>query len=455
MVDSKIQNLFNKGFRALESGNLDYAIDLLFQCIELDPSFQQARKFLRAAEIKKASKKKSNSFLMQLEALTSKPAAMKVAKLIKTDKNQEAVLEAEKMLKKNVFNQTALNAFVDAAVAAKMPEEAVNALEMARDKFPEDIKIISRLGNLYQLAGRTTSAKECYERICEIAPNDPNALKDLKDAMAQDSLNTGGWERSKTSGDFRAAVKDKDQTAMLEKESKSVKSEDDLDLLIAQTLEKTKAEPDNINYLRALSRYYHQKLDFDNAIATLAKAQEKVKGDPELDDTLTKIKISKFQYEIKQLREAGKNEEADKLEVEKEQFIADDLQDKVQRYPNDMFLRFDLAIVYYKNDYINEAIQQLQLAQRNPKLRSQALYYLGMCFKKKEQYDMALKQLETAVAELFSMDDNKKNILYELGGIAELMGDKEKAAEYYKQIYSVDISYKDIAEKIDNLYKKS
>jgi tetratricopeptide (TPR) repeat protein len=454
MVDSKLQNIFNKGFRALESGNLDYAIDLLFKCIELDPSFQQARKFLRAAEVKKAAKKKTNALSLQIGSLSAKPGAMKIAKLIKADKTQEAVLEGEKMLMKDVFNQTAINAFVDAAVAAQMPEEAVAALEMSRDRYPEDIKVISRLGNLYQLVGRTTSSKECYERICEIAPNDPNALKDLKDAMAQDSLKTGGWEKSKESGDFRAAVKDKDQTAMLEKESKSVKSDEDLDLLIAQTLKKNAAEPDNINYYRALSRYYHQKLDFDNAIIFLSKALEKVTGDPELDDAMTKIKIAKFQYEIKTLREAGNTEEADTLDAEKEQFIADDLQDKVQRYPNDMFIRFDLALIYFKNDYTNEAIQQFQLAQRNPKLRSQALYYLAMCFKKKEQYDMALQQLETAVAELFSMDDNKKNILYELGGIAESMGNTDKAAGYYKQIYSVDISYKDIAEKIDSLYKK-
>ena len=33
------------------------------------------------------------------------------------------------------------------------------------------------------------------------------------------------------------------------------------------------------------------------------------------------------------------------------------------------------------------------------------------------------------------------------------MGDKVKAAEYYKQIYQADISYKDIAQKIELLYE--
>lgn len=454
MVDSTLQNTFNKGFAALERGNLDYAIKLLFTCIEQDPNFQQARKFLRAAEVKQAKSKKHNAFLTQLGAFKAMPGSMKVAKLIKAKKAKEAVLEAEKMLLNNVFNQTAINSFVDAAIAANMPEEAIHTLEIARDRYPEDIKVIGRLGSLYQLVGRTTSAKECYERICEIAPNDPNALKNLKDAMAQDSLQSGGWEQSVKTGDYRSAVKDQDETAKMEKEAKSVKSDEDLDMLINETKKKIEKEPGNVNYYRALARYYHQKLDFDSAIETLNKTKEFASGDPELDEALTKMKVAKYNHKIKELEDAGEAQQAEDLKQEKEQFIFDDLQEKTQRYPNDMFIKYDLAVMLYKYDYINEAIQHFQQAQRNPKLRSQALYYLAMCFKKKKQYDMALQQLETAVAEVFTMDDNKKNILYELGGIAELMGDTEKAAGYYKQIYAVDIGYKDIAEKIDSLYKK-
>jgi len=45
-------------------------------------------------------------------------------------------------------------------------------------------------------------------------------------------------------------------------------------------------------------------------------------------------------------------------------------------------------------------------------------------------------------------------VLYELGLILEIVGQKDKAAEYYKQIYQSDISYKDIAEKIEQAYRK-
>ena len=49
---ARLRDLFNKGFIALERGNLDYAIDMFLHCIEQEPYFFNARKFLRAAEIK-------------------------------------------------------------------------------------------------------------------------------------------------------------------------------------------------------------------------------------------------------------------------------------------------------------------------------------------------------------------------------------------------------------------
>jgi tetratricopeptide (TPR) repeat protein len=106
----------------------------------------------------------------------------------------------------------------------------------------------------------------------------------------------------------------------------------------------------------------------------------------------------------------------------------------------------------FDNDYVNEAIQQFQMAQRNPKNRIRALYYLGLCFKAKKQYDLATDQLNTASAELLIMDKTKKDVLYELGQVSELMGNTEKAVEFYKEIYQADISFRDVAQKIEAFY---
>ena len=77
-----------------------------------------------------------------------------------------------------------------------------------------------------------------------------------------------------------------------------------------------------------------------------------------------------------------------------------------------------------------------------------------MCFKQKKQYDIAMEQLQKAASELNIMDDTKKDILYEMGAVDEMMGHREKAAQYFKEIYSVDIGYRDVAEKIEKAYAK-
>jgi tetratricopeptide (TPR) repeat protein len=117
-------------------------------------------------------------------------------------------------------------------------------------------------------------------------------------------------------------------------------------------------------------------------------------------------------------------------------------------------VRFDYGMLLFEREQINEAIQQFQLAQRYPRNRLRALYYLGLCFRDKQQLDLAREQLEKAAAELTTMNELKKDIFYELGGILERMGNFQEAADlYYKAIYQVDIGYKDVAAKIEAAYK--
>ena len=101
-----------------------------------------------------------------------------------------------------------------------------------------------------------------------------------------------------------------------------------------------------------------------------------------------------------------------------------------------------------------EAIQQFQQSHKNPQRRIRSLYYLALCFKAKSQFDIASQQLEKARSELQLMDDTKKDILYELGTVYEAMGDAAKAVDLFKEIYSVDIGYRDVDDKIEKHYKK-
>ena len=126
----------------------------------------------------------------------------------------------------------------------------------------------------------------------------------------------------------------------------------------------------------------------------------------------------------------------------------DDLAARVERYPNDLHLRYELGVQYFTYEYYDEALEHLQLAQKSPKDRLWALYYLAMCVLMKGQTEMAVMQLETARDQIPMMDDLKKKVVYQLGLCAESQGDLEKAYQYYKDVYSTDVGFADLSDRM-------
>jgi tetratricopeptide (TPR) repeat protein len=60
--------------------------------------------------------------------------------------------------------------------------------------------------------------------------------------------------------------------------------------------------------------------------------------------------------------------------------------------------------------------------------------------------------LQNALKEKLVFDDEKKDLIYNLGVMLEQMGKREEAIEQFKQIYESDIGYRDVAAKVDAYY---
>lgn len=124
----------------------------------------------------------------------------------------------------------------------------------------------------------------------------------------------------------------------------------------------------------------------------------------------------------------------------------------VERYPGDADARFKLAEMLLADGQTEQAIAQYQQVQRNPKLRIRALLGLARGFKARRLQDLAITQLQTAKQELSSLDDLKKEIIYELGGCYEDLNQPEAAIAQFKEIYAEDIGFRDVAAKINAHY---
>lgn len=450
-VPRKARELYEKALAAMERGNLDYAMDMFTSALEIEPRFLRARKFLRAAAVKKFKDGKGGSVTHLISSLTGLPGMLGVMSQIKK-KPAEALKGAEKLIRKDPLNLTFVNLLAQAAEAAELPEVAVQTLEIARDHYPKNVLLLKSLGRLYIETNQTQEARATYETLNTLRPNDPLIIKALKDTAALDTMRKGGWAEA---GSFRDVMKDSKEATILEQESKAVKSDKDIGELIVEMQGKSEREPENVNYKRHLADLLSRADRYEEALTVLTEAHESTgKTDPQIDRALSALRLRYFEFQIAGLQKEGDAAGAAEKEKEKDAFILEDAADRAKRYPNDLQYRYELGLVLFDHARLNEAIQEFQLSQRNPQRRIRSLYYLAMCFKQKNQLDIAMEQLQKAASELNVMDDTKKDILYEMGAVAEMMGRREDAAKYFKEIYSVDIGYRDVAEKIEKAYAK-
>lgn len=442
----KAQNFTNRGRQALETGRYDLAVDMLMEAVAAAPDVLEARRLLRTAQIANFRKNGKAGFGAKLGYML---ARQKILGLAKKGKGVEAMAEAEKLLCQNPLDADNIEAAVKAAEAAGKADHAAISIEAAYECSNKDPSLLERVATYYTMAKRWDKARDAYQKLSELKPGDQRVMQLLKNAEAQATMNAGWEQTAGKKGGFQNLIANKEQAKRLDQANKAVVTGSDADALIAEKLAQIEKEPKNMNYRRALARLYVQNKRFAEAIDCLSKAIEAAGSmDPELDRMLSQTRVQYYDQQIDALKAEGKTEEAEQLEGEKNQFVFDDLAARVERYPNDLHLRYELGVQYFTYGYYDEALEHLQLAQKSPKDRLWALYYLAMCFLMKGQSDMAVMQLETARDQIPTMDDLKKKVVYRLGLCAEEAGDLEKAYQYYKDVYSTDVGFEDLSDRM-------
>ena len=445
----KAQNFTNRGRQALETGRYELAVELLTEALSCAPDTLETRRLLRAAQIAKF-RQSPPGFMAKMKCMTMRS---KVLALAKKGQGVEAMAEAEKLLSINPLDPDNIECAVKAAESAGKPEAAAISVEAAYSCNQNDANLLERIAAYYMAAKRYDKARDAYVKLSQLKPGDQRVLQLLKNAEAQTTMSSGWSDSVGKKGGFQNLIANKEQAKKLDQANKAMVVGTDAEALIAEKKAQIEKEPGNMNMYRALARIYMQNKRFAEAVQTLEQAQTVNSADPELDRMLSTVRAADYEARIEALRQEGKTEEADALEVEKDQFVFDDLATRVDRYPNDLHLRFELGYQYYiygdqDPSFYDEAVQHLQLAQKSPKDRLNALYYLAMCFLKKGQRDMAVMQLETARDQLPMMDDLTKKVVYQRGLCAEESGDYEKAYNYYKDVYSSDVTFGDLNERM-------
>ena len=440
--------------RAL-SKDVNYSLEIYSSILKQSPGCLELRKRLRQQQLKIA-KSNTKGISSLLGKITNAPFLFKS----RTNQNPESVLtSAEELIAKNPLNAAAHQMLADAGASLKMVGTVVFAFETIRLIEPKNLQNLKKLANAYLDAGESDLAIQTGNAILEINPSDGDAEDMMKRASVAVAMTKGKWEGST---DFREQLKDKEEAEALEQSAKAVNDSKGLEALIRQTYDKVQAEPENLNHYRQLCDYYQRYGDLQNAIAWIQQARklEAGKGDISLEEKERQLTLEYYDGIIEQWEKAlsadPQNSDSQKgysdALAAKKSFQRNQLISLVQRYPNEYGYRYELGCILFEAGEYDTCLPHFQLAQRNAKVRLDAILFLGRAYFNKKFFDLAIEQFKLLKNEIQIMDDRKKDAVYQLGCCYESMGKPEEAIEEYKAVYSADISFRDVADKINAFY---
>ncbi len=453
-LDPRLQRYIDQADKAVEK-TPQSAIDLCTGILSQHPGAVDARKVLRKAQKKLTPGQKGLTKLFG--SLTNSPFAFKASSRIKTD--PKAVLEeSEKLLSTNPTNIQALRLNGQAAEAMGLWATAALAYDGIREIKEDDVDNLMALGNALIQAGQPKEAIKWGERILELQPGHGDAQALLRQASVAITMDKGKWDEQ---SDFRSKLADANKAQELEQQARLANDPETLGRLVNKLAETIAQEPENINLYRDIIGYLKQLHRYEDALTWIRKARqqplgraattlEKLEGD--MTVALMKSKLETLETAVK--ADPSRQPELDALRKSDLEFRVQQAKGLVEKYPNDYGFRFEYGTLLFEVGQYDQAIRELQLARRNPKVSHRAMLFLGRAYRAKKIYDLAIEVLITARTEMAVMNDLKKEIIYELAQCYQGNGNTEKAVEEYKNIYANDIDYRDVAKIINYYYEK-
>jgi tetratricopeptide (TPR) repeat protein len=446
-----LKPLWLKALSAVQTANFTYGISLLQAVLKDAPGFLDGRKMLRKCEFQVAGPPKKKTGLFGLQS-----GGTKLASQAKKDPLGTIPL-IEKELEKDPYNDASSDLLFDTFLKIELFESAAFALETVRKSSPENAKLLHKLAEFYITREQPTIASEVYNDIIKHHPTDGVAIKGSKDCSARASMQKAKWDEN---ADMRSLMKNSAEGEELEKASRTGLTREQLEERRDQIIEKYNLDTNHLATVKDLANLYEQLEDWHNSHAFYTWAHTLSNGDVALATKAGAMNDKALETDLKNL-EAGVAADPDNqelkaaLEARRADRLAEQVQEaqkRVEQNPTDPQLRFELGSALYHSGDHSAAIPHLQQATRNPHIRTKVLLMLGRTFRAKGMFDISIKQLSDALADLIAMDNTKKEILYEKGLIHTEMSEKESALECFKQIYEVDYGYRDVAQRVESSY---
>ncbi|HEY3319711.1 MAG TPA: tetratricopeptide repeat protein [Planctomycetota bacterium] len=467
-----VSKLIEKAREAAERRNYDYAIDLYLQALKLAPDTALARRELRAVENRKA-KESGTSFWSKTKNAGNYAI---VQTLYTTGKYDSAIEKAEETLKSDPSNVAVLMLLGKACRQQGYKQSAIATFEDIRNMNAggNEKSLVAALRELafaYEDDGKINEASDTWQLVARKFPGDRDATIKMRDLAAKRM--TGTIEAAAKSGE-RGGIARSTQTEEQKKEAGRLDREKGFDIKTAEDLKAAiddakgdiQQRPDDPRLYAKLGDLYKQGSAYAEAKKAYETAREKDANNYTYLFKLHDLEIWKFNNALTALKQkatAGDAAAGEQLKTDYLSFLEYRLTSFLERekqYSTDSRIRFELGCIYSdlanaKNDRSlhDQAIVRFQSTFRDPKYRLESGLRMGKGFATKGQYELALKRFDETLAGIPKEIKNEiwKNLTYAKADTLYSAKRLEESKKVFLEIYEVDVSFRDIAKRIDDL----
>jgi tetratricopeptide (TPR) repeat protein len=443
---------WRRGNEAVPKENWDYAIQMYGTSAKLVPDNVMYRQSLRGTEYKKYDNNGVGAKLANMRLMGVKTKLKKC----KLSKDWAAVVEAcEEGLQVNPWDAQLGADLGDALNTLGYADVAIFAYEESLKVDPTNVAVNKSLAALLEDRGEYPRAIECWNRILKVDPNSGEARSKKTALDARAVMDRGGYEGAESTRNVMAPHEiakrlGKDKNA----DGPGVSVEADLQ----RAIRKEPANKDN--YLK-LADYYKREAQPEKAEEQLLIALEVSGNDIAVREILEDVQIALMIKTLNITKEQARSEPGDASIKQRAGELANELLKRelevlaarVERYPNDMKLKFELALRYMRVKKWQLAIPLLQQSRGDPRLKGDSLFNLGKCFYYDGKPQLAIRQFEAAMAEIKYEEkpDLFKELNYAAGRLYEELKNSTAAEEAYQRVLEVDYGFRDTVDRLNKL----
>jgi hypothetical protein len=396
-----------------------------------------------------------------------KPGTMERLKNSMTGKDaKKCLLNAEHLLAKDPTNASYLDGVLKSASRADLREtlkwiapKVFNSMRSEKKPNPARFKtfrqVMVEAGERADARGDPQYAAWCYEQAVNAVgflvarnPGDMALKDDQRDLSGKLTIARGKYDDADS---FRDSLQDAEKQKLLHDTERAKQGEQTLEALIEAERKEYEASPKvagKINaYVNALLKPERAREEAI-AIDVLTKAYEEL-SNYSFKERADDIRLRQLRRSVRRWQDraerTGSDEDQQQFRLaamEERQVRLDIFRERVQKYPTNLRLKFQLGRTLFHSKEYDEAIPLLQEALADPGSRLRAQLMIGRSFFENGSFTQAAEILGEALeSHDVSGDDISKEMLYWVGRANEADGNVEAALATYGKLLRQDYNY--------------